>query len=96
MYARKHDVNAVDFTEKIMSNVRNTPLKKELIDCINDLPDEILLTIRPLFHMLIDNTSTIETISFDELTENEKINIAKADEEFARGEFVRDEDINWK
>ena len=85
----------VAYTEKIITNVRDTPLKKKLIECINDLPDDVLLTIRPLFHMLIESTSTIEEISFDDLTEDEKISITKSQEEYERGEFIRHEDINW-
>ena len=95
MYAPKTGANPAAYTEKIMSNDRGTPLKKELIECINDLPDEILLTIRPLFRMLIENTSTIEAVSFNDLTEEEKLSIAKSQEEYERGETVRHEDINW-
>ena len=82
-------------TERIMTNVRNTPLKKELIDCINDIPDEILLTVRPLLHMLIENTTAIETLSYEDLPEAEKMSVNEAMEQYRRGETVRHDDINW-
>jgi hypothetical protein len=95
MYAQKANTNLIDYSEKIMINVRGTPLKKEMIECVNDLPDEILLTIRPLFHMLIGNTSAIETISYDDLTAEEQESLTKAEEAIERGEFIRFEDIDW-
>ena len=89
MNAHNSSVATDTFAEKIIYNVRNTPLKKELIECINDLPDEILLTIKPLFRLLIENTMTIEQVSYDELTEKEKAGIEQAQLEYERGDYVR-------
>jgi len=79
--------------EQMLVNVRDTPLKRELIDCINDLPDEILIAIKPLILMLIENTTTIEAATPETLTADELAAIAKAHDEYERGEAVQMQDI---
>ena len=92
MYALKKNQTS---TEEILVNIRDTPLKNDLIECMKDVPDESLITIKPLLHMLIKNTMTIEQLPYDELSDVEKAAIDRAREEYERGDFVRYEDINW-
>jgi hypothetical protein len=55
----------------------------EMIDYIDDRETKLLLEIARGF--IPDDVATPEDLA----------DIAKADEEFARGEFVRMSDINW-
>ena len=72
-----------------------TVLKQNLIDCIKDIPDEKLTAIQPLLLMLYNDTVTIEKLSFDSLSTEDKESIIQAREEFRRGETVSYADINW-
>jgi len=72
-----------------------TTLKQNIIDCIKDIPDEKLTAIQPLLVMLYNDTVTIEKVSLDELTEDDKASIIQARKEFTRGETASMEDINW-
>ena len=87
--------NSITGVEQILANVRNTPLKLELMEYINDLPDEILITIKPLLQMLIENTSIIESVKPDELTADEVAAHTAAMEDLERGDVVRHEDVDW-
>jgi len=72
-----------------------TALKQNLIDCIRDIPDEKLSAIQPLLVMLYNDTITIEKVSFDEITEDDRASIIQAREELRRGETVSMDDIDW-
>ena len=72
-----------------------TVLKKELIECINDIPDEKLVALKPLLYMLVEDTVLIEKIDFEDLTDEEKESVEQARAEYARGETIKHEDINW-
>ena len=72
-----------------------TVLKRELIEYINDIPDEKLIAIKPLLHMLMEDTMLIEEVDYDDLTEDEKESVIQAELEYARGETIKHEDINW-
>lgn len=64
--------------------------KKELIDWINDLEDpELVRTIKSI------KESSESPISWDELPEEVKAGIHRAEEDFKHGRFKSSEDI-WK
>jgi len=56
----------------------------QTIDCLHESEQMLLLEIAKRF--IPDDVATPEDI----------LDIQQANEEYARGEFVRDEDINWK
>ena len=63
-----------------------SPVRNQLVDMIDCMPEQeqiLLLEIAKRF--IPDDIATSDDIEA----------IKKADEEFARGEFIRHEDINW-
>lgn len=73
-----------------------TKLKEQLIEYIRIISDDKLITIKPLIQMMADEFSySIEKISFDELTDEEKRDVSIAREEYKKGESVNFEDIDW-
>jgi hypothetical protein len=69
-----------------------TALKQELINCINDIPDNKLIAIKPLLFMLSNETAILERVSFNELTSNEQKAVLKGREEYKNGECIDFED----
>ena len=86
MYNSKINTKSMNYIENILINKRGTPLKKELNEYINDLPDEILLSVKPLLQMLIENTITIEEI---EPSPDEIYAVENGRAEYERGETVK-------
>lgn len=72
-----------------------TGLRAELIDYINDIPDEKLLAIKPLLSMLSKDTLSIEKVSFEDLTDYERASVIQAEKDFINGETVSHNAINW-
>jgi len=72
-----------------------TALKKELMNYINDIPDERLYAIKPLLYMLAEDTFVIEKVDFEDLTNEEKESVIKARKEYENGETINHNDINW-
>lgn len=70
-------------------------LKNELITYINDIPDDKLKAIKPLLLMMYDDSITLEKIDYSDLTEDEKVSIFKAEQEFANSETTSHDNINW-
>ena len=70
-------------------------LKTELMNYIDTIPDEKLMAIKPLLFMLSNDSFVLETISFDDLTDDEKISVMQAEQDFINGETVNHNDINW-
>jgi len=73
-----------------------SPLKNELVDLINNIPDAKLLSIKPLLTMIYEDTVVIEPVLFDILSENEKTAVLHGVEEDERGEAVCFDEINWE
>ena len=65
-----------------MSPVKNQIV--DILDCLQESEQNLLLEIAKRF--IPDDVATPEDLR----------DIRQANEEFARGEFMRDEDINWK
>jgi len=62
-----------------------TAIRKEVLDYINDIPDNKLAALKPLLLLLSDdNELIIET----DLTDDEKTIIRKGREEYKKGGFV--------
>ena len=61
-----------------------TAIRREILECINELPDSKLEALKPILTLLVDNTIRIET----DLTEDEKQIIAQGREEYKKGGFV--------
>ena len=72
-----------------------TALKRELMEYIVDIPDEKLAALKPLLHMLMEDTVSLEKVDFDDLTEDEKESVIQAELEYTRGETIKHEDIDW-
>ena len=70
-------------------------LKTELMNYIDTIPDEKLMAIKPLLFMLSNDSFVIETVAFDDLTDDEKISVMQAEQDFINGETVNHNDINW-
>ena len=70
-------------------------LKAELMDYINDMSDEKLLAIKPLLFMLSKDTLTLEKVSFDDSTDDEKASVIQAEKDFINGDTVSHNDIDW-
>ena len=63
------------------------PVRDLLVDTIDNLPEpEQMLLLQVAMRFMPDDTATYEDI----------LDIKQADEELNRGEYYRDEDINWK
>ena len=64
-----------------------SPVRNQLVNLIDCLPEqEQLLVFEIVRRFIPDDVATPEDLA----------DIKKANEEFERGEFVREEDINWK
>jgi len=64
-----------------------SPVKSQIVDMIDCLPEcEQTLILEIVRRFVSDDVATPDDLR----------DIAQADEDFACGEFVRDEDINWK
>ena len=61
-----------------------TAIRREILECINELPDSKLEALKPILTLLVDDTVRIET----DLTEDEKQIIAQGREEYKKGGFV--------
>ena len=59
-------------------------LRKEVLECIDQLPDSKLEALRPLLRLLTNDDFVIET----DLTEEEKEIIRAGREEYRKGGFV--------
>ncbi len=69
-------------------------IKAELVDLINNIPDEKLKAIRPLLTMIYEDTIVIEgPIAFDDLDEDEKAAVLQGQAEYERGECIPMEDL---
>ncbi|MBR4726286.1 MAG: hypothetical protein IK080_00170, partial [Clostridia bacterium] len=64
-------------------------LRKEILDCIDRLPDSKLEAIKPLLHLLTDETSVVET----DLTDEEREIIRAGRAEYKAGKYVPLSDI---
>ena len=63
-----------------------SPVRNQLVNLIDCLPDqEQLLVLEIVRRFIPDDVATPEDLE----------DIKEANEEFARGEYVRHEDINW-
>ena len=63
-----------------------SPVKSRIAELINCLPEqELLLVLEIVKRFIPDDVATPEDLA----------DIKAANEEFARGEYVRHEDINW-
>ena len=63
-----------------------SPVRNQLVDMIDCMPEqEQILLFEIAKRFIPDDIATSDDIEA----------IKKADEEFARGEFIRHEDINW-
>lgn len=64
-------------------------LKEELKNYIDEVPEDKLLSIKPLLVMLADEFAySVEKISFEELTPEEQDAVARGQDEFENGECV--------
>ena len=59
-------------------------IRKEVLDYIAELPDSRLEALKPILHLLLEDTVVVET----NLTEEEKEIIRKGREEYQRGIYV--------
>ena len=64
-----------------------TAIRREILNCIDNLPDSKLEALKPILTILVNDTINIET----DLTDDEKQIIAEGREEYKKGDFV---DIN--
>ena len=61
-----------------------TAIRKEVMGCIADLPDNKLEALMPILALLIDDAIVIET----DLTEDERNIVRQGREEYMRGGFT--------
>ena len=61
-----------------------TAIRKEVISCIADLPDNKLQALMPILTVLVEDTVILET----DLTEGEKNIIRQGREEYNQGDYV--------
>ncbi len=59
-------------------------VRKEVLDCIERLPDAKLEALRPILRLLTDDEPVIET----DLTDEEKAIIQKGREEYKAGAYI--------
>ena len=64
-------------------------LRKEILDCIDRMPDSKLEAIRPLLRLLTDDTPVVET----DLTDEEREIIRAGREEYKAGKYIPLSDI---
>jgi len=67
-----------------------TAIRQEILDYINDIPDNKLEALKPLLTLLVDDMPIIET----NLTDEEKAIIRKGREEYKKGNFVSLDKLN--
>ena len=72
-----------------------TALKQEIMSYVNDIPDDVLLAIKPLLAKLSDDVMNVEALDFDDLTKPEKQASLKAVAEYREGKTVNHDDVNW-
>ena len=61
-----------------------TAIRKEVMDCIADIPDNKLEALRPILTILMDDVVYVET----NLTDGEKEIIRQGREEYKQGDYV--------
>ena len=61
-----------------------TAIRKEVMSCIADLPDNKLKALMPILTVLVEDTVILET----DLTEDEKGIIRQGRKDYEQGEFV--------
>lgn len=66
-----------------------TAIRQEVLNCIDELPDNKLEALRPILMLLVNETISIDT----DLTDDEKQIIRKGREEYKNGGFVSLNDI---
>ena len=59
-------------------------VRREVLDCIDRLPDAKLEALRPILRLLVDDTPVIET----DLTDEERAIIRAGREEYKAGGFI--------
>ena len=64
-------------------------VRKEVLDCIDLLPDSELEAIQPILKLLVNNSLIIET----NLTDEEKEIIRAGREEYKKGSYISLEEI---
>ena len=96
-YLNKLDKSAKIRLKKAFDRLSNEPPKgRHKVNYINTIPDERLITIKPLLFMLSSDTFSLEKISFDELSVDEKESVLQAEQDFINGETVSHDDIDWE
>lgn len=68
-----------------------TAIRREILNCIDNLPDSKLEALKPILTILVNDTINIET----DLTDDEKQIIAEGREEYKKGDFVDINKIIW-
>lgn len=66
-----------------------TAIRKEVLNCIDNIPDNKLEALKPLLHILVNDTFAVET----DLTEEEKAIISQGRQEYETGTFINLNDI---
>ena len=64
-------------------------LRKEILECIDHIPDSKLEALRPILHLLSNDAPVIET----DLTEEEQQIIRAGREEYKAGKYIPLSDI---
>ena len=70
-------------------------LRDELVGYLNAIPDDKLVVLKPLLHMLSNELYDIERVHFSDLSSEERKAIEQAEHEYEIGETVSHEDIDW-
>ena len=61
-----------------------TAIRKKVMGCIDDLPDNRLEALMPILALLLDDTIILET----DLSEDEKNIVCQGRQEYKKGDFI--------
>lgn len=67
-------------------------VKEMAVSYINDLSEDTITALLPLLKKLTDNSVYLESVSFDELTDDEKESVIKGRKDYDDGNYIDFED----
>ena len=67
-------------------------VKETAVSYINDLSEDNIMVLLPLLKKLTDNSVYLESVSFDELADDEKEAVIKGRKEYDDGDYIDFED----
>ena len=67
-------------------------IKKTAVNYINELPEDTIMALLPILKKLTDDSVYLESVSFTELTDDEKETVIKGRKDYDDGDYIDFED----